>query len=104
MQAIANPFLPQKYYVLIKYHNKLGWKNFLDGRFSSYYVQLQCDYISTCETYQTAETWALGFMEHLICITHRQWLHMNAKVYFKRSDGRTISQYEQIMDKIKDLL
>ena len=70
MQAIANPFLPRKYHLIVKYHDKLGWKNFLEGRFFLYYVQLQRDYILTCETYQTAETWALGFMENLICIAH----------------------------------
>ena len=43
-------------------------------------------------------------MEHLICITHRQWLHRDAKVHFKRSDGMTIPQHEQIMEKIEDLL
>ena len=104
MQSIASPFLPAKYHLLVKYHDKLGWTNFLEGRVFSYFVQLQREYISTCDTYQTAETWALGFMEHLIRITHRQWLHRNAKVHFKRSDGRTISQHEQIMEKIKDLL
>ena len=43
-------------------------------------------------------------MEQLIHITYWQWLHPNAKVHFKQSDGRTISQHEQIMSKIKDLL
>ena len=104
MQSIASPFLPAKYHLLIKYHDTLGWTNSLEGRVFSYFVQLQREYIPTCDTYQTAETWALGFMEHLICITHRQRLHRNAKVHFKRSDGRTISQHEQIMEKIKELL
>jgi hypothetical protein len=104
MQSIASPFLPSKYHLLVKYHDKLGWKKFLEERFFSYYVQLEREYISTCDTYQTAKTWVLGFMEHLIRITHRQWLHRNAKVHFKQSDGRKISQHEQIMEKIEDLL
>ena len=70
MQLIASPFLPSIYDLLVKYHDKLGWKKILEERVFSYYVQLQREYISTCETYQTAETWALGFMEHLIRITH----------------------------------
>ena len=62
MQSIASPFLPAKYHLLVKYHDKLGWTNFLEGRVFSYFVQLQREYISTCDTYQTAETWALGLM------------------------------------------
>ena len=32
MQTIADPFLPRRYNLLVKYHDKLGWQNFLEGR------------------------------------------------------------------------
>ena len=103
MQASANPFLPRRYHLLVKYHDKLGLQNFPEGRFFSYYVQLECDYISTCETYQTAETWDLGFIEQLIRITHWQWLHRNAKVYFKWLDGWTRTDPDDMLEEDKAL-
>ena len=69
MQTVASPFLPMKYHLLVKYHDKLGRKNVLEGRFCSYYDQLQRDYVFTCETYQAAEMWAIGFMD-IIQITY----------------------------------
>ena len=48
MQVFVNPFLPRKYHLLVKYHDKQ-----------------QRDYISTYETYQTSETCAIGFREQL---------------------------------------
>ncbi len=43
-------------------------------------------------------------MEQLISITHPQWIHRNAIVHFKRSDGHTIAQHQDIIDHIKQLL
>jgi len=76
----------------------------IEGRFLTYYLVLQREFLEGRDTYLTAETWARGFMERLIRITHRQWLHRNAKVHFKGTDGRTLRQHEAITERIKDLL
>ena len=80
-----------KYRLLCKYQDYLGWQNMIEGRFLSYYLVLQREFLERRDTYLTAETWASGFMERLIRITHRQWLHRNAKVHFKGTDGRTLT-------------
>ena len=51
-----------------------------------------------------AEWWARGFVRRLLGITHRQWLHRNAKVHIKKRDGKTQVQHEEIMDKVRDLI
>jgi len=104
MRTGARPFLGQKYALLIKYHDELGWRNFTEGRFVTLYVELQREYIRGIETYQTAESWAVGLMEQLIRLTHRQWCYRNCKIHFKRSDGRTALQHEEIVEKVKDLM
>ena len=43
-------------------------------------------------------------MERLLRLTHHQWTMRNAKVHFKRSDGRTIAQHERILSRIRGLL
>ena len=68
------------------------------------YVELQREYIRGIDRYQTAESWAVGLMEQLIRLTHRQWCYRNCKIHFKRSDGRTALQHEEIVEKVKDLM
>ena len=74
----------------------------IEGRFLSYYVQLQRDYLRDIDTYTTAESWATGLMERLIKITHRQWLYRNSTVHFKSKDGRTLAEHEKIKRKRKN--
>ena len=104
MTSLAGPLLPQKYRLLCKYQDKLGWKNMIEGRFLSYYVELQRDYLRDIDTYTTAESWATGLMERLIKITHKQWLYRNSTVHFKSKDGRTLAEHEKIKSKIEKLL
>ena len=96
MCAGARPFIGSKYSLLTKYHNELGWRNFTE--------ELQREYIQGIETYQTAESWAVGLMEQLIRLTHRQWCYRNSKLHIKKSDGRTALQHEEIVEKVKDLM
>ena len=65
MHTGARPFIGSKYALLIKYHNELGWQNFTEGRFVTLYVELQREYIQGIDTYQMAESWAVGLMEQL---------------------------------------
>ena len=43
-------------------------------------------------------------MDQLLRLTHRQWLHRNARLYFRRSDGRTQAKHEEIVSKIEHLV
>jgi hypothetical protein len=104
MSSLIDAELPERYRLLCKYQDYLGWQNMIEGRFLTYYLVLQREFLEGRDTYITAETWARGFMERLIRITHRQWLHRNAKVHFKGTDGRTLRQHEAITERIKDLL
>ena len=104
MFQIAGSHIPSRYNLLIKYHDKLGWTNFIEGRVLTLFVQHQRDYLRDRDRYMTAETWVVGLMEHLIKIVHRQWLYRNATVHYTGKDGRTIKKHDQIMKRISDLL
>jgi len=79
MSSLIDAELPERYRLLCKHQDYLGWQNMIEGRFLTYYLVLQREFLEGRDTYLTAETWARGFMERLIRITHRQWLHRNAK-------------------------
>jgi hypothetical protein len=93
------------YRQLAIYHDKLGWDNFVEGRILVLYVDMmRLHYIVCPSRYKNAEWWAKGLIRRLLGITHRQWLHRNAKVHIKKRDGKTQVQHEEIMDKVRDLI
>lgn len=85
----------------------------IEGRFLSYYVELQRDYLRDVDTYTTAESWATGLMERLIKITHRamaigtlQSVHLLLYLVLTlQEQGRcTLTEHEMIKNKIEKLL
>ena len=104
MSEIAPPDIGVDYDVFVQYQDILGWQNFIEGRFLRYMVQLQREYLSDRDTWRTAETWARGLIEQLLRLTHRQWLHRNAILHFRLSDGRTIAERESLIRRVQDLM
>jgi hypothetical protein len=90
------------YHRLARYHDKLGWDNFLEGRFCTLYVELHRRHLRTASRWNLAESWARELSGKLLQITHRQWLYRNATVHFT-SEGRNIRQHEEIIRKVNDL-
>ena len=93
-----------KYQLLARYQDRLGWQNFIEGRFTSYLVHVQREHLRDSDTWRTAESWASGLMDQLLRLTHRQWLHRNARLHFRRPDGRTQLQHNEIVAKISKLI
>ena len=104
MFSVAPDSLSPLYRLLVKHHDRLGWRNFTEGRFLSLYVEIQRRHLRRISSYRSAESWATGLMDHLLRICHRQWLMRNEKVHFKRGDGRSIAQHEATSLRIRDLM
>ena len=87
-------------------HDLLEWQNFVEGRISSKYVEMQRSYYRSREGCRRSETrWATGFIENLICITHDQWTWRNEKLHYRKHPGaETRFEYEQIMTQIMNTL
>ena len=104
MAEVAPPGLDAAHRILVKYHDLLGWQNFVEGRILSYLVQLQREHLAARDTWRTAETWARGLIEQLLRLTHRQWLLRNALLHYKLPDGRTLAQRERLVERIMELM
>ena len=104
MAEVAPEPLTTEYRLMIKYQDILGWQNFIEGRFLTFMVQLQRHHLQGCDTWRTSESWAHGLMEQLLCITHRQWLHRNALLHFRLSDGRTLVERAAIVERVMGLM
>ena len=95
---------PSSYTLLAKYQDKLGWDNFLKGRIPSLMVEEQCRHIKTCSAVYTVELWSIGMIEHLLGITHKQWLYRNARVHLEKLDGHTEAEHVKVMSRRRVLL
>ena len=72
-------------------HDKLGWTNFVEGRISKKYVEVQTDHIlsntNSRRRRKSSAKWASGFVDGLIRITHRQWLYRNEYIHYTHQYG-----------------
>ena len=104
MSDLVTPLTPPKYHLLAETQDRLGWQNFIEGRFALYYAALQREHLSNLEMWRTTDVWAKGIIEVLLRITHKQWLHRNALVHFSGEDGRTLLEKEAIAKKVEELM
>ena len=45
-----------------------------------------------------------GFIEHLLQLTHKQWLFRNSRKHFRRVDGLTEAEHTKIFQEMQDLM
>ena len=90
--------------LLARFHDRLGWDNFLEGRISSIWVEMRHLEVEADSLHTTAEYWARGLIRHLVQITHRQWIYCNSAVHLKVRGSLSQPQHEKLMDTIEDYL
>ena len=56
-----------------KYHDRLGWDSFLEGRVCALWVECRSAHIRSEKQIRSADLWAHGLMRRLLQITHEQW-------------------------------
>ena len=87
--------------LLARSHDKLGWRNFLEGRVCSLLVETAA---LSLPSRRSPDKWGADFVSRLIQITHRQWLLRNAHVHYRKLDGLTEAQHTAILARVRDLL
>ena len=104
MGSIVHNCSSPEYQLFAKYQDILGWQNFIEGRFLSYMVQIQREYLQTRDSWRTAESWVRDLIEQVLRITHRQWLQRNAIIHYRLSDGPTVAEKEKIVARVMELI
>ena len=82
----------------------LGWDCFLEGRIPSSLVAKQIEFLHRNNSYWKIKTWASHLIQHLLSITHRQWLYRNARLYIQKFEGMPLSEHLRIIDLVKDMM
>lgn len=82
----------------------LGWDCLLEGRIPCSLVHLQIEYLRRAQSYWKIRTWASHLIQHLLNITHRQWLYRNARIHLRKLEGMTTSEHLAVIDLVKDMM
>ena len=100
MQSLVSK--TSEYQLVAKFHDRLGWDNFVEGRLCSIWLQHREADIARHRLRSTAESWAKGLIHRLLELTHRQWIYRNTEVHFVAEGGLTLRQHEELMDQVED--
>ncbi len=57
--------------------DKIGWQNFVEGKISKLWGQLQFDYYHEIHLKQSMDSWTAGLVSHLLELVHRMLTHQN---------------------------
>jgi hypothetical protein len=67
-------------------------------------VELQVEYISQAQSRWRPQTWCKFFIQHLLNITHRQWLYRNAKIHLRKLEGKTASEHNAVIAEVRQMM
>jgi hypothetical protein len=79
---------------LARSQDLIGWRNFLEGRVSCCFAEIQDEHLPTSESRLSTDMWMRAFISCLIHISHAQWILRNFMLH------DTHSGYLQLKDRI----
>ena len=66
---------------LAESQDKIGWRNFMEGRISKYFYSLQSYHLAFDTHYMNGEDWVRQFITRVLHITHSQWIYRNFSLH-----------------------
>ncbi len=93
-----------EYLQLAEETDRLRWDSFLEGRITSLWIQVIKPQLRESTLFMKPMCWGKEFIEHLLAITHSQWIFRNSKVHLKKLDGLTEPEHETIFEKMEELM
>ena len=88
----------------VESQDQLGWDCFVEGRISKVFLEVVANSWSGRRVRQMPERWCRIFIGKLLQLTHKQWLFRNSHVHYKKLDGLTEKQHEEIFERVKTLM
>jgi hypothetical protein len=57
--------------------DEIGWQNFVEGKISKSWGDLQLEYYHELHSKCSVDIWTSGLVSHLLEVTHGMWIHRN---------------------------
>ncbi len=92
------------YELLAEYSDRLRWDSLLEGHISSLWIQIMKPALLNSRQYLSPRKWGTQFIEHLLNITHKQWIFHKSCVHYRGLDGLTAAQHKAIFKRVEELI
>ena len=89
---------------LAEVQDRLGWDNFIEGRISKVFLSYVQPHLNGRRRRLSPRRWGTTFITHIISLTHKQWLFRNSHVHFKKLEGLTPAQHDEIFKRVQTLM
>ena len=88
---------------LARSQDKIGWRNFMEGRISKEFFEIQGIYLVLGCHKLNGEQWVKQFIGKILHITHSQWIFRNFTLHDKQKGWLRRKDMKDIMGKIENL-
>ena len=73
-KLLQYPGLPPSLKGLAQMQDRIGWRNFTEGKLAVHFRQIQRNFLFQEDTQLTADSWMKGLVGKLLAMTHAQWI------------------------------
>ena len=81
----------------------IGWHNFMEGRISKHFYNIQCVHLAMSSSYLNGKDWTKQFIDRILRITHSQWIYRNVCMHDKKEGYLHHREMEEMKDKAEEL-
>ena len=81
----------------------IGWHNFMEGRISKRFYNIQCMHLAMSSSYLNGNDWTKHFIDRILQITHSQWIYRNVCLHDRKEGYLHNNEMEEIKDKAEEL-
>jgi hypothetical protein len=81
--------------------DRLGWDRFLEGRILEHWLVVVSPLLSHRPLQLLPESWGRQYISKLHNVIHKQWMYRNLMIHFQSTDGLTIPEHHEILNRIE---
>ena len=81
----------------------IGWHNFMEGRISRHFYNIQCVHLAMSSSYLNGKDWTKQCIDRILRITHSQWIYRNVCLHDRKEGCLHHHEMEEMDDKAEEL-
>ena len=73
-RKLAQKYMPRDLKELTRMQDRIGWRNFTEGKISKCFRLTQRGYLKASGALLTVDSWLKAFVRKLLAMTHSMWI------------------------------
>jgi len=82
--------------------DRLGWDSFLEGRITSLWLSMVLPMLCKSSQSLLPPSWGRQLINKLHNIVHKQWIYRNTCIHYQGTDGFTMPEHNQIINRVEE--